>query len=173
MLPVVISPGLLNAHWVQIAESQTGDSAMSSESKAVDHARLATIAKTMVAAENKRCACGDYGTWDSTISGTSGSTPCVWASCSNCRGSAIGSPVLASDMRYWRQHGTEQMLVNQRIMAIAEREMAAGYSSAIPWNGFRKSQSGKYVVECSHANGAWYTIFVDLENNTAKSVYPN
>jgi len=136
----------------------------------IDFPRLEKIADTMVAAEHKRCACGHYGTWEDTISGTSGMQACIWASCENCTGSAIGSPVLASDMRYWENYGSEQLLVDRRVMFLASREAKEGYELTLR----RPFGPIGWRVEAYDPKSQYsYTIKVDLENNTAKSVYPS
>jgi hypothetical protein len=61
------------------------------------------IAETLLAATHARCGCGDTGDWSHSVSGTSGMDKCVWAGCANCGGSAIGSPVLLSDLKKWKK----------------------------------------------------------------------
>jgi hypothetical protein len=58
------------------------------------------IAGRVHAAEETRCPCGDTGSWDDTVSGTSEDKPCVWAGCPNC-GSAIARPLLRPDYNAW------------------------------------------------------------------------
>jgi hypothetical protein len=95
-------------------------------------ARINDVAETMVAAENVRCACGDHGSWEHTISGTSGpgNTPCVWAGCPNCTGRAVGIPVLLSDLRYARRQPAELDAARQYAAAkLAAERHGAGYTS--------------------------------------------
>lgn len=95
--------------------------------KKIDYARVRATAATMAAAEHVRCACGDYGDWDHSVSGTSGPAqkPCVWAGCPNCRGSALGVPVGADDLRYARKHGLDGVLAEERVYADVRRIIAA------------------------------------------------
>jgi hypothetical protein len=80
-------------------------------------ARIKQVATTMVRAENTRCACGAHGSWDDTVSGTSGDRPCVWAGCPNCAGTAVGVPVLTIDLRYANRYPAD--LARERKIAAA------------------------------------------------------
>ena len=79
--------------------------------------RIQAVAERMVRAENTRCGCGRHGSWEHTISGTSGDRPCVWAGCPNCRGTAVGVPVLAIELRFATRHANE--LARERKIAAA------------------------------------------------------
>ena len=69
-----------------------------------DRARAAAVEERLRAAENTRCACGSYGSWDDSISGSSGDRSCVWAGCPNCSGSAIGRPILTTDLAWYERY---------------------------------------------------------------------
>ena len=94
-------------------------------------ARIQQVAATMVRAENSRCGCGRHGSWEHDISGTSGDRPCVWAGCPVCRGTAVGVPVLAIELRYALRHST--VLARERKIAAAvyaAEQHGAGLDSA-------------------------------------------
>ena len=94
-------------------------------------ARIQAVAEIMVRAEKTRCACGRYGSWDDDISGTSGDRACVWAGCPNCRGTAVGVPVLAIELRYVNRFKAE--LARERKIAAAvyaAYQHGAGFDSA-------------------------------------------
>jgi hypothetical protein len=68
------------------------------------HVRAEAVQERLRAAENARCACGDTGSWEHAIYGTSGGSDCVWAGCPNCSGQAIGRPILAADLAWYERH---------------------------------------------------------------------
>ena len=94
-------------------------------------ARIRAVAERMVAAENTRCGCGRHGSWEHTISGTSGDWACVWAGCPDCRGTAVGVPVLAVHLRFVNRFKAE--LARERKIAAAvyaAHQHGAGFDSA-------------------------------------------
>ena len=52
----------------------------------------------MMQTGRRRCACGSWGTWSETVSGTIGDHPAIWACCENCSGSAVGGGIAGSDL---------------------------------------------------------------------------
>lgn len=69
-----------------------------------DHVRAAACRERIEAAERTRCACGSLGSWDHSVSGTTGGAACVWAGCPNCSGSAVGRPIRAADLSWYERH---------------------------------------------------------------------
>jgi hypothetical protein len=64
--------------------------------------RAAAVKERLEAAEKVRCPCGNHGSWDACVVGTSGGQPCVWAGCENC-GSAVGRPILRKDLDWYER----------------------------------------------------------------------
>lgn len=51
-------------------------------------------AKDAWAAQSVRCACSSYGDADHSISGSCSDMPAEWLGCTNCRGQALGQPLV-------------------------------------------------------------------------------
>lgn len=119
------------------------------------------IAATMAAAENTRCVCGDYGSWDRTIGGTSGPgmSPCVWASCPNCRGTAIGAPLLAAEYREANRIDPRTMAF-ARAVAYARRCGRAGYEVDNPHDGWDADEVVVGILDGTTVIGS-YTVTFD------------
>lgn len=82
--------------------------------------RQTDTAGVLLAATRTRCGCGNYGDWSASVSGTSGLHPCVWAGCTNCRGSAVGVPVLRADLAAFRKlPAAEQVHMIARAAVLA------------------------------------------------------
>lgn len=55
---------------------------------------VGTTARDTWRAQQARCNCGCYGDADHAMSGTAGDMPAVWLGCPNCRGQALGKPLV-------------------------------------------------------------------------------
>jgi hypothetical protein len=51
-------------------------------------------ARAAWAAQRVRCACRSYGDQQHSIGGTCEDLPAVWLGCTNCRGQALGYPMV-------------------------------------------------------------------------------
>lgn len=51
-------------------------------------------AKKAWAEQSARCNCGSYGDVEHSISGTCSDMPAEWLGCDNCRGCAVGRPLV-------------------------------------------------------------------------------
>lgn len=75
----------------------------------LDHVRAAACEVRIKDAEQAKCACGSPGSWDESISGSSGNQSCVWAGCPNCRGTAVGRPILTTDLMWYERYAKKKV----------------------------------------------------------------
>lgn len=97
-------------------------------SQKFDLARFTRLALSVAAAENTRCACGDTGSWEHAIAGTSGMNRVKWAGCPRCR-SAIGAAIDSADVSWYFRQLPKHESTRREALAYAAAEKAVAASA--------------------------------------------